>query len=137
MFKYSSLAAIVLVTIVLPNLAHAEPWPAPEPSDARGCVIQVFWDANYGGESWTVSNDTPWVGDHWNDQISSVKVIAGVWDFYWDAQYQGEVFRTGPGNYSYVGDHWNDQLSSFRCEHPTHFGERWRRGGDAAQDKSE
>lgn len=97
--------------------------------------IQVFWDANYGGESWTVSDDTPWVGDHWNDQISSVKVIAGVWAFYWDAQYQGEVFRTGPGNYSYVGDHWNDQFSSFRREHPTHIGERWRDNGHAVGHK--
>ena len=131
MFRCLSVSAAVLALAVLQAMpAHADPWPAPDPVEARGCLIQVFWDIDYGGDSWTVTDDTPWVGDHWNDQISSVKVIAGVWDFYWDARYEGESFRTGPGAYRYVGDHWNDQLSSFRCVHPTRFGERWtpRRG---------
>jgi hypothetical protein len=123
----------MLAITILPGLARAEPWPAADPENSRGCVIQVFWDAEYGGESWTVSDDTPWVGDRWNDQISSVKVIAGLWDFYWDAQFEGEVFRTGPGDYSYVGDHWNDQLSSFRCEHPTRFGDRRQDDDDTSQ----
>jgi hypothetical protein len=55
-----------------------------------------------------------------------------VWDFYWDANYQGEEFRTGPGGYAFVGEHWNDQLSSFRCVRPTRYGgrEQGRLDGD-------
>ena len=125
---------IALTSLLHARAASAEPWPTPDPIEARGCLLQVFWDVDQGGESWTVAADTPWVGDHWNDQISSVKVIAGVWDFYWDANYQGEEFRTGPGSYRSVGDHWNDQLSSFRCERPTRYGERVR-GGEDHHDK--
>jgi hypothetical protein len=135
MFRVLSLSAITLTLAFLPaRLAHAEPWPAPDPIDARGCLVQVFWDIDYGGQAMTITEDTPWIGPRWNDQVSSVKVIAGVWDFYWDARYSGESFRTGPGSYRYVGDHWNDQLSSMRCERPTRYGERgdrWRdHGGD-------
>jgi hypothetical protein len=88
-------------------------------ADASGCRVKVYWDANFGGESWTTDHDVNWVGDHWNDQISSIKVFSGVWEFYWDTQYGGESMRLHPGRYSYVGDHWNDQISSFRCVHPT------------------
>ena len=113
-------ALLAIGATILAGAARAEPWPAPEPHGAEpSCLIMVYWDINYGGESWRVDPDTPWVGVHWNDQISSVKVISGVWDFYFDANYEGESFRTGPGWYPYVGDHWNDQISSFRCERPT------------------
>ncbi len=88
-------------------------------ADAGGCRVRVFWDANYGGESFATNHDVPWIGDHWNDQISSIRVISGVWDFYWDTNYGGERLHLHPGNYAYVGDHWNDQISSFRCVHPT------------------
>ncbi|MBV8888061.1 MAG: peptidase inhibitor family I36 protein [Alphaproteobacteria bacterium] len=84
-----------------------------------GCDVVVYWDINYGGESWRTQHDAQFVGQHWNDQISSIRVLSGVWDFYWDINYGGEVMRLGPGNYAYVGDHWNDQISSFRCEQPT------------------
>jgi hypothetical protein len=80
-----------------------------------GCDVIVYWDANFGGESLRSQGDMSYVGNHWNDQISSIRVLAGFWEFYWDADYRGEVLRYGPGNYPYVGDHWNDQISSFRC----------------------
>jgi hypothetical protein len=79
------------------------------------CDVVVYFDANFRGESWRTGADISYVGDHWNDQISSIRVLSGYWEFYWDADYRGEVLRYGPGNYPFVGDHWNDQISSFRC----------------------
>lgn len=44
----------------------------------RGCVCTFYWDANYLGKSLTYdARDSdvriPWIGDEWNDQISSAK----------------------------------------------------------------
>ena len=88
-------------------------------ANAEGCKVVVFWDANFGGERQFSNHDVPWVGQHWNDQISSIKVISGVWEFYWDINYGGESMRMRPGEYPFVGQHWNDQISSYRCVHPT------------------
>jgi hypothetical protein len=84
-----------------------------------GCDVIVYWDADFLGEARRITRSLPFVGRHWNDQISSIRVIAGVWEFYWDANYRGEVMIKEPGAYRYVGDHWNDQISSMRCIRPT------------------
>ena len=88
---------------------------ATPPAPALACEVTVYWDANFRGESLHTDGDMSYVGNHWNDQISSIRVRSGFWEFYWDADYRGEVLRLGPGEYAYVGDHWNDQISSFRC----------------------
>jgi hypothetical protein len=86
------------------------------PVRAKGdCEVIVYWDADFGGESIRTGDDSQYVGNHWNDRISSIRVIAGVWQFYWDSNYLGAVMELGPGIYRYVGDRWNDQISSFRC----------------------
>lgn len=84
-----------------------------------GCSATVYWDANFGGKSWTLHRSIPFVGQHWNDQISSIVVHRGYWVFFWDADYKGETLKLAPGRYPYVGDHWNDQISSARCVEPT------------------
>ena len=84
-------------------------------TNRRGCDVAVYRDPNYSGEAWRTSEDQLSAGPHWSKQISSIVVISGVWDFYWDANYHGEVITLPPGPYPYVGDHWNDKISSFRC----------------------
>jgi len=88
------------------------------PAQAQvGCDVIVYWDANFRGQSWRTQHDQTYVGDHWNDQISSIRVLSGYWEFFWDINYGGERMRLGPGDYAFVGNHWNDQISSFRCVH--------------------
>jgi hypothetical protein len=88
-------------------------------AQSRGCEVIVYWDADFKGESWRTDRDHSYVGNHWNDQISSIEIIEGVWEFYWDADYGGEVMDLRPGSYPFVGNHWNDQISAFRCVRPT------------------
>jgi hypothetical protein len=88
-------------------------------AQSPGCSATVFWDANFGDQAWALHGSIPLVGQHWNDQISSIVVHRGIWVFYWDADFRGERLRLGPGTYSYVGNHWNDQISSARCVEPT------------------
>jgi Beta/Gamma crystallin len=85
--------------------------------------VIVFWDANFDGESWTTSFPVGWgwsyVGDHWNDQISSVIVRCGQWQFFLDANMGGNSTTVGPGCYTFVENmpfnFPNDAISSFQC----------------------
>ena len=82
---------------------------------ARACEVIVFRDAKFEGQKWTSSTAVSKMDDNWNDQISSIVVISGTWNFYQDWYYKGPSFQLKPGEYSYVGDKWNDRISSFRC----------------------
>src|SRR5262245_1618593 len=83
-----------------------------------GCEVIVYIDHNFVGESWRTSDDQAALG-RWNDQVSSIIVVSGIWDFFWDGQYRGEVITFPPGAVPTVGNRWNDQISSFRCARPT------------------
>jgi hypothetical protein len=111
-------ATTALTTTLAASPVAAEPWPQAQPPQPT-CLVIVYRDAGFSGESWAITDDQPYVGDRWNDQISSVRIVAGVWQFFWDANYGGEQFTSRPGDYPYVGNHWNDQISSMRCVRPT------------------
>lgn len=99
----------------LPDEPPASPGPTNEQTQEGQCLVSVYWDADFKGERWDVEQNQHYVGNHWNDQISSIRVVSGIWRFYWDADYGGEMIELKPGDYRYVGNHWNDQISSFRC----------------------
>ena len=40
-----------------------------------------------------------YLGDFWNDRISSLIVVSGVWRFYRDEYYKGDHWDLGPGFY--------------------------------------
>jgi hypothetical protein len=81
--------------------------------------IVVYWDINFQGESWRTNLDYSYVGDHWNDQISSIIVVSGQWQFYVDAgyQYPEPNHPLGPNYYANVEAVGikNDSISSFKC----------------------
>jgi hypothetical protein len=96
--------------------------------DARaqlpGCDVTIYQHAQFAGAARRFTGDVPWVGDAWNDQVSSIVIAAGVWQFFQHARYEGAVLTLHPGAVGYVGDRWNDQISSFRCVQGTAGGPR-------------
>lgn len=78
--------------------------------------IEVFWDRDWKGERWRESLDVSYTGDHWNDEISSIIVYSGTWRFFADADFAGQSWDLGPGQYAFVGDHGiaNDTISSWK-----------------------
>ena len=51
--------------------------------------VIVYEDFNFEGENLDTTFDTRYVGDKFNDKISSIKVESGTWRFYEDANYEG------------------------------------------------
>lgn len=87
--------------------------------------IIVFKDAgfNVDNNNQLISFPPGWgysyVGDNWNDTISSVIVLSGMWQFFPCAGFNGPPATVGPGYYTYVEDPPfgmpNDTISSILC----------------------
>ncbi len=92
----------------------------PGAARARGCAAVAYWDWHLQGEALNLPPYVPYIGDHWNNQISSIEIHQGIWRFYIDANFQGDTIELGPGIYSWQnGNEWNDSISSFQCVQPT------------------
>jgi hypothetical protein len=57
------------------------------------------------------------IGDFWNDRISSLIVVSGVWRFYRDEYYKGAHWDLGPGYYEsfFTEKGPDDVVSSFQA----------------------
>jgi len=94
-------------------VALAEPPPVP----AGGkCELTIFTESGFGGLSVPTSEDQPNLEEAgWKNQIASIKVGAGVWDFFSDDTFAGENMRLSPGEYANLGPDWTQRIGSFMC----------------------
>ena len=80
--------------------------------------VVVFEHRTWGGAEWRTNLNHSYIGDWWNDKISSVMVISGTWEFFQHRDFQGAMTRVGPGYYEFVEsapcNMTNDTISSFR-----------------------
>ena len=58
-----------------------------------------------------------YLGDFWNDRISSLIVVSGIWRFYRDEYYKGDHWDLGPGFYEsfFTEAGPDDVVSSFQA----------------------
>jgi uncharacterized protein YkwD len=78
-------------------------------------TVEIFTDCNFSGTtSGALNQDYAYIGDFWNDKISSIKVYSGTWEFFEHANYQGSSFRVQPGSYPTLNNGWNDVVSSLK-----------------------
>ena len=77
--------------------------------------VEVFEHGNFSGKtSGSIDRDCSYIGDFWNDKVSSIKVHSGTWDFFKDANFKGRSFRLKAGQYPSINKTMNDTISSFR-----------------------
>jgi Cysteine-rich secretory protein family/Beta/Gamma crystallin len=77
--------------------------------------VEIFVDSNFSGAtSGVLEQGYSYIGDFWNDQISSIKVYSGTWEFFEHSNFQGRSFQLTPGEYPWVTEVWNDLISSFK-----------------------
>ena len=80
--------------------------------------IVVYENSDFQAAEWRTNLGWRFVGDFWNDKISSFVVVRGVWQFYAGEDFGGCASREfGPGVYQWVEAFGipNDSISSFRC----------------------
>lgn len=98
----------------LPPGPSAVPLPAPPPPPPA-CQLKVWREAKFWGPMDTYIADTKDLSLWMNDNISSIEIVSGVWQFFEDKDYLGASVNVGPGRYPNLGGFWNERISSFRC----------------------
>jgi hypothetical protein len=78
--------------------------------------VVVCEHIDFGGAEWRTNLGWSYVGDFWNDKISSIIVVSGTWRFYEHANLGGQFWDLGPGYYHWVEEVGipNDIISSFQ-----------------------
>src|SRR5262249_12248370 len=87
----------------------------PAPAGGR-CELQIFADPKFAGLNAQSDVDQPKLIDAgWKNEISSIQVKAGTWDFFSEDEYAGENMRLAPGPYPDLGPQWSKRIGSFMC----------------------
>lgn len=78
-------------------------------------AVALYEDAEYAGRSINSSGSRNLQDEGFNDQVSSIVVRSGRWEFCTDADFRGRCTTLGPGRYRNLKDMGiNDAISSFR-----------------------
>ena len=90
-----------------PTLAEAPPMPE----------IVVFDHSGFRGAYARTNLSFLYLGDFWNDRISSLIIVSGVWQFFRDDYYKGDMWELGPGYYEcfFMDKGPDDVVSSFKA----------------------
>jgi hypothetical protein len=94
--------------------------PPPPPLSPDGaCRTTIYSEPNFGGNSAPTGDSQPILSSTgWRDEIASIVVAAGTWDFFADENFGGESLRLAPGTYPYLAPEWTRRIGSFMCVEP-------------------
>jgi hypothetical protein len=94
--------------------------PPPPPLMPGGeCQTTIYSEPNFGGNSAPTGDSQPILSTTgWRNEIASIVVAAGTWDFFADENYGGESLRLTPGIYQNLAPEWTRHIGSFMCVEP-------------------
>lgn len=89
----------------------------PEAHNVALPEIIIFDHVGFKGASARTNLSFHYLGKFWNDRISSVIVVSGIWRFYRDPHYGGDHWDLGPGYYEcfFTSKGPDDVVSSFQA----------------------
>ncbi len=95
--------------------------PPPPPAPVNGtCQMTIFAEPNFAGAAAPTTDAQPALGEAgWLNEISSIQVQSGEWEFYADENYGGVSMRLDPGDYPNLAPEWTKRIGSFQCVQPT------------------
>jgi hypothetical protein len=88
-------------------------------TQSGACQTTIFSEPNFGGNSAPTGDSQPILSSTgWRNEIASVVVAAGTWDFFADENFGGESLRLTPGTYPRLPPEWTQHIGSFMCVEP-------------------
>lgn len=89
----------------------------PSKENVRLPEVVIYDHIGFGGAYARTNLSFHYVGDYWDDRISCIVVVSGIWRFYRDEHYKGPHWDLGPGYYeSFFAEAGpDDKISSFQC----------------------
>jgi hypothetical protein len=89
---------------------------AVTPPPAGQCALTIFAEPGFAGLSAPSEEDQPHLGEvGWKNQVASIQVKSGTWDFFTEDEFQGESMRLQPGQYPQLAPEWSKRVGSFMC----------------------
>jgi hypothetical protein len=80
------------------------------------CEVEIFAQPQFAGLSAPSDVDQPQLAEAgWKNEIASIQVKAGTWDFLTEGEFAGENMRLPPGPYPDLGPQWSERIASFMC----------------------
>jgi hypothetical protein len=115
---YTAPPPVALVSPPIPTVpAPEEPDVGPAPA---GCEMAIYSEENFGGVSSETGEDQPQLGEvGWGEEIASIEIKAGTWDFYSEEEFGGETIRLGAGTYPVLPENWSKRINCFMCTDPS------------------
>ena len=102
-----------------PPPAQIATLPPPPPIPQGACQMTIFSDPNFAGTSAPTGDNQPNLSlTGWRNEISSVQVQAGTWDFFSDENFGGEQMRLPAVPYPMLAPEWTKKIGSFMCVQP-------------------
>jgi hypothetical protein len=92
----------------------------PPPLRTNGvCQITIFSDPNFGGLSAPTGDSQANLSQTgWLNEIASIQVQSGTWDFFTDENFAGDSMRLQAGPYPMLAPEWTKKIGSFMCVLP-------------------
>jgi hypothetical protein len=91
----------------------------PPPIPQGSCEVTIFSEGNFAGTGVTTGDEQPTLSQSgWQNQIASIQVKSGTWDFFSDENFGGQAMRLPPGPYQDLGPEWTKKIGSFQCVQP-------------------
>jgi hypothetical protein len=83
----------------------------------QACIVSIFGEQNLQGMTVETRDNQPRLDlSGWQNQISSIMVKSGTWDFFPDLEYRGgPPLRLAPGSYAILEPNWTKRIGSFMC----------------------
>jgi len=103
-----------------PPPAQAAELPPPPALVQNGtCQVTIYAEPEFGGLSAPTSDSQPALSETgWKNEISSIQVQAGTWDFFSAENFGGESIRLTAGSYPMLAPEWSKRIGSFMCVEP-------------------
>jgi hypothetical protein len=97
--------------------------PPPELVQDGVCQVTIYENPQFAGLAAPTTANQPILSDTgWKDEIASVQVQSGTWDFFSAENFGGETIRMAPGSYPMLTPEWNKRIGSFMCIEPAPSG---------------
>jgi hypothetical protein len=103
-----------------PPPAQFAPLPPPPALAQNGtCQVTIFSQPNFAGLSAPTSDSQPDLSQTgWRNEVSSIQVQAGTWDFFSEENFGGQSMRLSAGTYPMLEPEWSKRIGSFMCVQP-------------------
>jgi len=102
--------ASLIIGAVIP--ADVPPQDRSRFLDRRLPEVEVFEDRDFNGDRWRTSFGYSFVGDDWQDRISSIIVYSGFFQFFEDVNFGSSTFEPvtlGVGQYAFDRRFWHPE----------------------------